>query len=154
MEEQRLKILHERIEIAQRNFLNDVDGGEEIMNEEVNILTQPPLQLPVQPICLENTGNSCFLNSAVQSLCHLPIFTDYFLSGQYLHDLRGNTPSMAVAFTSLLRQMSSTSCDIISPDHFHNTLRTIDPRFANNHQQDVAECAGTILDTMLEETNA
>lgn len=32
---------------------------------------------------LENLGNTCYMNSALQSLCHTNLLRDYFLSGEY-----------------------------------------------------------------------
>ena len=153
--QQHFTIEEEQLESVQRDLLNEVDGGEDNMNEVINNLTRSPFQASVQQVGLENTGNSCYFNSAAQSFCHLPIISDYLLSGAYQRDLRSNLQHrLAVALSSLSRQLSSTHCDVICPNHAHRALQNIDSRYDNPDQQDVAECAGVLIDRVLEETNS
>ncbi|KAL3786551.1 hypothetical protein HJC23_006801 [Cyclotella cryptica] len=61
---------------------------------------------------LGNLGNTCFMNSTLQCLAHTAPLREYFLSGEFKHDLNKDNPlgtggELATEFAQLLHQMWS-----------------------------------------------
>ena len=59
---------------------------------------------------LQNLGNTCFMNAAIQCLSHTNEITEFFLSGNYLDHLNKNNPlgtngKLAMAYAELLENL-------------------------------------------------
>jgi len=121
---------------------------------------------------LQNLGNTCFMNTALQCLAHTVELRHYFLSKRFSSDLRPENPlgskgQVAKAFASLLREMgnkvSHFSADTVTdeasagprvnPREFRYIISKFTPHFAGYEQQDCQEFLAYLLDGLHEDTN-
>ncbi|CAI0402304.1 unnamed protein product [Linum tenue] len=89
---------------------------------------------------MQNLGNTCFMNSAIQCLAHTSKLTDYFLD-DYKKEINWENPlgmkgGLAVAFGDLLRKLWTPGSSSISPTIFKQRLATFAPQFSGYNQHD------------------
>ncbi|KAJ0981754.1 hypothetical protein J5N97_010009 [Dioscorea zingiberensis] len=89
---------------------------------------------------LENLGNTCFMNSAIQCLAHTPKLVDYFL-GDYMREINHHNPlgmdgEIALAFGDLLRKLWSPDRTPVAPRFFKAKLARFAPQFSGFNQHD------------------
>lgn len=107
---------------------------------------------------LSNLGNTCFMNSSLQCLCHTPSLMYAFLSGKYKDDLNAENPlglggKLASAFGSLISKMWKPGVEYITPKHFKWQLAKFAPQFGGYSQQDSQELLAFLLDGLHEDLN-
>lgn len=107
---------------------------------------------------LANLGNTCFMNSSLQCLCHTPSLMYAFLSGKYKDDLNAENPlglggKLASAFGSLISKMWKPGVEYITPKHFKWQLAKFAPQFGGYSQQDSQELLAFLLDGLHEDLN-
>lgn len=93
---------------------------------------------------LNNLGNTCFFNSIMQNLSHLPVIREYMLNEK-------NMPTQEGPLTFRLREFyanmwSTTSSSSYNPSPLHSTIVSKAPRFRGFRQQDSHELLQTLLD--------
>lgn len=83
--------------------------------------SSPPL---VPGVCgLNNLGNTCFMNSALQCMSNVPALTSYFLSGKWKSELNirnplGSQGRIATAYADLIKQLWSGTRAYAVPREF------------------------------------
>ncbi|VDP04343.1 unnamed protein product [Schistosoma mattheei] len=83
--------------------------------------SSPPL---VPGVCgLNNLGNTCFMNSALQCMSNVPALTSYFLSGKWKSELNirnplGSQGRIAIAYADLIKQLWSGTRAYAVPREF------------------------------------
>ncbi|CAM0957127.1 unnamed protein product [Alopecurus aequalis] len=106
---------------------------------------------------LHNLGNTCFMNSAIQSLVHTPPLVEYFLK-DYTQEINTENPlglqgELAVAFAELLRKLWSAGRTSVPPRAFKSKLSRFAPQFSGYNQHDSQELLAFLLDGLHEDLN-
>ncbi|KAA3455429.1 ubiquitin carboxyl-terminal hydrolase 8 [Gossypium australe] len=106
---------------------------------------------------LQNLGNTCFMNSAIQCLAHTPKVVDYFL-GDYTREINPDNPlgmkgEIASAFGDLLRKLWAPGATPVAPRTFKSKLARFAPQFSGFNQHDSQELLAFLLDGLHEDLN-
>lgn len=111
---------------------------------------------------LNNLGNTCYMNSALQCLTHVPELTDYFLYHYYQKEINRDNPlgcsgKVAMAFgeliTNLFDRRYSSGHSSFSPRDFKYTIGHFNSIFSDYGQQDSQELVAFLLDAIHEDLN-
>ncbi|CAI0439894.1 unnamed protein product [Linum tenue] len=106
---------------------------------------------------LQNLGNTCFMNSAIQCLVHTPEFAKYFRE-DYHREINWQNPfgmvgELALAFGDLLRKLWAPGRAPIAPRPFKAKLARFAPQFSGYSQHDSQELLAFLLDGLHEDLN-
>lgn len=106
---------------------------------------------------LQNLGNTCFMNSALQCLAHTPQMMNFFLQdySQEINrqNLLGMEGELATAFGDLLRQLWVSGKKSVAPRVFKAKLARFAPQFSGHKQHDTQELLAFLLDGLHEDLN-
>lgn len=107
---------------------------------------------------LENLGNTCFMNSALQCIVNTQPLLDYFLIGIFQSDINRKNPYnsaglFANAFATLAVANWKHEGTSLVPRHILELLRKYAPHFESGYQQDAHEFLSFFLDILHEELN-
>ena len=108
---------------------------------------------------LQNLGNTCFLNAAVQCLSHSLPLQQYLLSSSFVHELNrdnflGHKGRVPIALEALLRALyAAPKHSIHSPRNLRALIRELNPMFEGNLQHDAQEALQFLLQGMHQDLN-
>lgn len=103
-------------------------------------------------IAFHNIGNSCYLNSALQSLLSCEEFRECIvISNKHKNKDKMNIPFLAI-LNDISKKRDNPDTPISNPILLKQTLSDCHSFFKDNHQQDCHECLITILDVLHENT--
>ncbi|KAJ2156060.1 hypothetical protein GGF46_005435 [Coemansia sp. RSA 552] len=107
---------------------------------------------------LNNLGNTCFMNSALQCLAHFRELTEYFVSRVYMSELNRDNPlgmkgAVALAYGRLVKAMWEAGRGAYAPRMFKQTIAQWAPQFRGYNQQDAPEFLAFLLDGLHEDLN-
>lgn len=119
-----------------------------------------PKQMKRYGVCgLNNIGNTCYMNSALQCLSNTTSLADYFTnSDDYKKDLNvdailGTKGQVTEEFCSLIRRMWSGENSSCVPGKFKDAFSKWNKDFAGWRQQDSQEFLIKLLDNLHEDLN-
>lgn len=109
---------------------------------------------------LNNLGNTCFMNSALQCLSATSSLTAYFLRGDWKDELNTTNPlgmegQIPTVYADLIQNLwvSSSISSSYSPRDFKYTIGMRNPTFVGYGQQDSHELLQSLLDGLHEDLN-
>ncbi|KAJ1959244.1 hypothetical protein GGI12_004434, partial [Dipsacomyces acuminosporus] len=107
---------------------------------------------------LNNLGNTCFMNSALQCLGHISELTQYFVSNVYTSELNRENPlgmkgAVASAYGRLVKEMWNIGRGACAPRAFKQIIAQWAPQFRGYNQQDAPEFLAFLLDGLHEDLN-
>lgn len=105
---------------------------------------------------LNNIGNTCYMNSALQCIRSVEELTSYFLHDNFRRDLNPNNPlshhgEVAKAYGLLLKKMYDENVSSFSPSGFKSVIGRYGPNFSGYGQQDSQEFLLFLLDGLAED---
>ncbi|KAH6772992.1 ubiquitin-specific protease 8 [Perilla frutescens var. frutescens] len=106
---------------------------------------------------LQNLGNTCFMNSALQCLAHTPKLVDYFL-GDCKREINPENPlgmkgEIASSFGDLMKKLWAPGATPLAPRTFKLKLAHFAPQFSGFNQHDSQELLAFLLDGLHEDLN-
>ncbi|KAI6649306.1 Ubiquitin carboxyl-terminal hydrolase 4 isoform X2 [Oopsacas minuta] len=107
---------------------------------------------------LSNLGNTCFMNSGLQCLIHIPPLIEYFENDTYLKEINTKNPlgmkgELAKSFGELIKAMWSGDYAYLAPRDYKLTVGKFAPTFSGYAQQDSQEHISFLLDGLHEDLN-
>ena len=142
-----------------------VKSGTETSANDTGPQVQPDLKKPEKTLVkaqsaiipgisgLCNLGNTCYLNSVLQSLLHTPMFEQFFIgdsiSSFINNSLKGDCLSLDL--NQLAKEMFLSKTSKVVPKKFHKKFVKRFPMYEGTSQHDAHECLSLILNTLHEE---
>lgn len=107
---------------------------------------------------LQNLGNTCFLNSAVQCLSHTQPLTEYFLENDWKSEVNADNPlgmggRIAEGYGALIDRMWRGTKTTVNPEDFKGVVEQWAPQFQGYEQHDSSELLTFLLDGLHEDLN-
>lgn len=107
---------------------------------------------------LQNLGNTCFMNSALQCLSNTYELTSYFLTNEFEKDINSQNPlgaqgKLAIAYSGLMKSMWLENSSSVSPWELKKTIGRLASQFVGYGQQDSQELLSYLLDGLHEDLN-
>ncbi|CAF1059622.1 unnamed protein product [Adineta ricciae] len=105
---------------------------------------------------LDNSGNTCYMNSALQCLSNIQPLTDFFIHEETYKFVNSNNPAgtggrVALAYSSLIQEMWSAKLDKCTPTMLKEAIDRYTTQFTAYEQHDSQEFMGFILDALHED---
>ncbi|KAM0370660.1 hypothetical protein ACHAPY_010511 [Fusarium culmorum] len=105
---------------------------------------------------LQNLGNTCYMNSALQCVRSVEELTKYFLTDEFVDEVNKTNPlgyngKVATTYGHLLKEIYSENRGSVTPRDFKNTIGRCRSTFSGYGQQDSQEFLGFLLDALQED---
>lgn len=117
-------------------------------------LLMPLRSLTPGGIGLLNLGNTCFMNSIIQALCHTPLLKCFLSKYALAYISKTNKilkkEAVSLELSLLIRDMWNGKHSKLNPTKLYRTITQYYTMFEGNQQHDCHEFLGLILDNMHE----
>ncbi|CAF1062814.1 unnamed protein product [Adineta ricciae] len=105
---------------------------------------------------LDNSGNTCYMNSALQCLSNIQPLTNFFIHEQIWKFVNSNNPAgtggcAASAYSSLIQEMWSAKLEKCTPTMLKEAIDRYTTQFTAYEQHDSQEFMGFLLDALHED---
>ena len=133
-----------------------IDPGYLSLPNRFNLRSQRGMELGLAG--LENIGNTCYINAALQCILNCQPLVDYLLSGSYEEEINpfnplGSQGELTRAIAELTKVQWKDEFEVIMPKHIVELIREIAPLFAEGAQHDSHELLSFLLDQLHEDLN-
>ncbi|XP_037320413.2 ubiquitin carboxyl-terminal hydrolase 42 [Pungitius pungitius] len=130
-----------------------MSGGDGIESPQKVLFLQERLNLKWTQVHrigagLQNMGNTCFLNSALQCLTYTPPFTNYLLTREHSKTCHEPGFCMMCTMQNHIIQVFANSGNVIKPIGVLNELKRIAKHFRYGSQEDAHEFLRYTVDSM------
>jgi ubiquitin carboxyl-terminal hydrolase 4/11/15 len=145
-----------------RPYCNEILAKMSKMDEDTSQGSLAESILPLDSngrVGLNQLGNTCFMNSVLQSLSHATPLTRFFLTGRFKSDLNTDNPigaggKLALAYETVMRELwMKSGVRAFSPVSLKRAIASFAPRFAGCLQHDAPEFLAFLLDGLHEDLN-
>jgi len=107
---------------------------------------------------LQNLGNTCFMNSALQCMSNCYELTQYFLKDYFKNQINYDNPIgtggiLAKAYANFLKNVWYGDNNVFSPWNFKRAIATFQSMFSGYEQHDAQEFLNFLLDGLHEDLN-
>uniref|UniRef100_A0A8D8Y4L7 ubiquitinyl hydrolase 1 n=1 Tax=Cacopsylla melanoneura TaxID=428564 RepID=A0A8D8Y4L7_9HEMI len=152
------------IDNENNNILVEVRNKDLTWPEEINKLTTAASLKQVSAVSvpgatgLNNLGNTCFMNAALQCVSNTRALTQYFTRRLHLYELNRSNPlgmrgHIAKRYGDLIDEIWSGTAKTIAPLKLRLTIGKYAPRFNGFQQHDSQEFLSFLLDGLHEDLN-
>lgn len=103
---------------------------------------------------LQNIGNTCYMNAALQALSNVLPLTQFFLDCSHMvaYIARDRKPGLSLAYMNLVKDMwNRKTRGYVVPHGILSGIRTVHPMFRGYHQHDTQEFLRCFMDQLHEE---
>ncbi|KAI8336087.1 hypothetical protein BC941DRAFT_428297 [Chlamydoabsidia padenii] len=143
------------------SYLNvfDYNDYDKDFSNPYDINDSPFMQQQSNGLCgLDNLGNTCFMNSALQCLSNTKQLTQWVLDGKYKEELNrdnllGMNGEIAEEYGLLIQKLWNGTAASIDATDFKKTIGRFSSLFNGNQQHDSQELLAFLLDGLHEDTN-
>lgn len=164
LDDERSTVEHAGIEDSQQILIEvrdkDLTWPEEMSQLAKNKTLKVKDQVPTEPgtTGLNNLGNTCFMNAAVQCVSNTQPLTKYFKEGYYQYELNRTNPlgmkgHIAQRYGDLMKDIWSGTTKTTAPLKLRWTIGKYAPRFNGFQQHDSQELLSFLLDGLHEDLN-
>ncbi|XP_074595691.1 ubiquitin carboxyl-terminal hydrolase 2-like isoform X1 [Brevipalpus obovatus] len=108
-------------------------------------LTDDKNELPSELSGLSNLGNTCYMNSILQSLYSTEIFREYLAKSD-----RG---TLNMALRRLFEEINDSNNHTVNPSSFRNSFTRVQSKFRGYEQQDAQEFFQYLINALHDEVN-
>jgi ubiquitin carboxyl-terminal hydrolase 8 len=105
---------------------------------------------------LENIGNTCYMNSALQCLSNIPLLTHFFINNRIIDLINSKNPAgsgglITLTYSSLIQEMWSGKIEKCIPTALKERIDSYTDQFNDNNQHDSQEFMTLLLDVLHED---
>ncbi|GJQ68166.1 hypothetical protein Trydic_g10733 [Trypoxylus dichotomus] len=122
------------------------------VNRSTKPKTPPRTSENLGLVGLTNRRNTCYMNSIIQCIRHLPSIKRYFLSGQFEREITTPEPSLILELGDLITKLWTTSSKSINPAEFYKKATTLNPIYRHGNHEDANEFFMFVYDHILADT--
>lgn len=103
---------------------------------------------------LQNIGNTCYMNAALQALSNVPPLTQFFLDCDHMVEYiaKDRKPGLCISYLNVIKDMwNKKTRGYVAPHYILTGIRTVHPMFRGYHQHDTQEFLRCFMDQLHEE---